>query len=54
MTIAQLTAADEESVTLSFTALEAVEGSKKKQKVEHNDRFPLAEINSVTPYIEVK
>ena len=52
--IAQLTAADEESVTLSFTALEAVEGSKKKQKVEHNDRFPLAEINSVTPYIEVK
>lgn len=52
--VATLTDADEESVTLAFTALEAVEGKKKKEKVEHNDRFPLDQINSVTPYIEVK
>ncbi len=52
--IATLTDADEQSVTLSYTALEAVEGKKKKEKVEHNDRFPLTEINAVTPYIEVK
>lgn len=52
--VATLSAADEESVTLSYTALEAVEGKKKKEKVAHEDRFPLAEINSVTPYIEMK
>lgn len=52
--IAQLTAADDESITLAFTALEAVDGKKKKEKVAHQDRFPLSEINSVTPYIEMK
>ena len=52
--IARLTAADEDSITLAYTALEAVEGKKKKEKVAHEDRFPLSEINSVTPYIEVK
>ena len=52
--IARLTAADEESITLAFAALEAVEGKKKKEKVAHEDRFPLTEINSVTPYIEMK
>lgn len=52
--IAQLTAADDESITLAFTALEAVDGKKKKEKVAHQDRFPLSVINSVTPYIEMK
>jgi len=52
--IAQLTAADDESITLAFTALEAVDGKKKKEKVAHQDRFLLSEINSVTPYIEMK
>ena len=52
--IAQLTAADDESITLAFTALEAVDGKKKKEKVAHQDRFPLSEINSVIPYIEMK
>lgn len=51
--VATLTAADEESVTLSYTSLEAVEGKKKKEKVERNDRFLLAELNSVTPFIEM-
>ena len=47
-----LTAADEESITLSYTAREAVEGKKKKVDVAHEDRFPLEGINSVTPHID--
>ena len=50
--IATLTAADEESITLSYTAKEAVEGKKKKELVEHNDRFTMDQENSVRPYIE--
>jgi ribosome maturation factor RimP len=50
--IATLTAADEESITLSYTAKEAVEGKKKKELVEHNDRFTMDQVNSVRPYIE--
>ena len=50
--IATLTAADEESITLSYTAKEAVEGKKKKEMVEHNDRFTMDQVNSVRPYIE--
>ncbi len=52
--VATLSAATEECITLQYTALEAVEGKKKKEKVEHEDTFPLTEINSVTPYIEFK
>lgn len=52
--IAKLADASEDSITLQYTALEAVEGQKKKQKVEHTDEYPLSEINSVTPYIEFK
>ena len=52
--VATLVSATEETVTLHYTALEAVEGSKKKAQVEHEDTFALAEINSVTPYIDFK
>ena len=52
--VATLSAATEDSVTLQYTALEAVEGKKKKEKVEHEETFPLTEINSVTPYIDFK
>ncbi len=52
--VATLTAATEESVTLQYTALEVVEGRKKKEKVEHEETYPLADINSVTPYIDFK
>ena len=52
--VATLTAAAEDSVTLQYTALEAVEGKKKKEKVEHEEVCPLADINSVTPYIDFK
>ena len=50
--VATLTAADEQSITLSYTAKEAVEGKKKKELVEHNDRFTMDMVNSVRPYIE--
>ena len=52
--VATLVAATEDSVTLQYTALEAVEGKKKKEKVEHEEVCPLADINSVTPFIEFK
>ena len=52
--VATLTAATEDTVTLHYTALEAVEGKKKKEKVEHEEVCPLADINSVTPYIDFK
>ena len=52
--VATLVAATEESVTLQYTALEAVEGKKKKEKVEHEEVCPLSDINSVTPYIDFK
>lgn len=50
--VATLTAADLESITLSYTAKEAVEGKKKKELVEHNDRITMDQINSVRPHIE--
>ncbi len=52
--LATLAAATEDSITLQYTALEAVEGKKKKEKVAHEDVFALADVNSVTPYIEFK
>ena len=52
--VATLVAAAEDSVTLQYTALEAVEGRKKKEKVEHEEVCLLADINSVTPFIEFK
>ncbi len=52
--LATLAAATEDSITLQYTALEAVEGKKKKEKVSHEDVFALADVNSVTPYIEFK
>ena len=50
--VATLTAADQESITLSYAAKEAVEGKKKKELVEHNDRFTMDQVNSVRPHIE--
>ena len=52
--VATLAAATPDSVTLQYTALETVEGKKKKEKVEHCDTYQLSEINSVTPYIDFK
>ena len=50
--VAQLEAADLESVTLKYSVKEAVEGRKKKELVEHVDRFTMDQVNSVRPFIE--
>ena len=50
--VALLEAADEESITLKYSAKEAVEGKKKKEIVEHVDRFEMDQVNAVRPYIE--
>ena len=50
--IATLTAADEESITLKYSQKEAVEGKKKKEVVEHEDRFTMDQVNAVRPFIE--
>ena len=52
--VAVLEAADQESITLKYTAKEAVEGKKKKELVEHVDRFEMDQVNAVVPYIEFK
>ncbi len=48
----KLSSVSEEGITLQYIALEAVEGKKKKEKVEHNDFFSFEEINTVKPHIE--
>ena len=50
--VALLEAADEESITLKYSAKEAVEGKKKKELVEHVDRFTMDQVNAVRPFIE--
>ena len=50
--VAVLEAADEESITLKYSQKEAVEGKKKKEIVEHVDRFTMDQVNSVKPFIE--
>ena len=50
--VALLEAADENGVTLKYSVKEAVEGKKKKELVEHIDRFAMDQVNSVRPYIE--
>ena len=52
--IALLTAADQDSITLKYSAKEAVEGKKKKEIVEHEDRFTMDQVNSVRPHVEFK
>lgn len=50
--VAELVEADEDGVSLKYSVKEAVEGKKKKELVEHLDRFTMDQINSVRPYIE--
>ncbi len=50
--VALLEAADEESITLKYSVKEVVEGKKKKELVEHEDRFTMDQVNSVKPFIE--
>ena len=50
--VAVLEAADQESITLKYSAKEAVEGKKKKELVEHVDRYTMDQVNAVRPFIE--
>jgi len=50
--VALLEAADQESITLKYSQKEAVEGKKKKELVEHLDRFTMDQVNAVRPFIE--
>lgn len=50
--IVTLTGADEEGIDVHYTAREAVEGKKKKELVEHDERIGMDMVNSVRPYIE--
>ncbi len=52
--VALLEAADEESITLKYTAKEAVEGKKKKELVEHVDRYAMDQVNAVKYFIDFK
>ena len=52
--VAVLEAADQESITLKYSAKEAVEGKKKKEIVEHVGRYTMDQVNAVRPYIEFK
>ena len=50
--IAVLEAADQDSVTLKYSQKETVEGKKKKEIIEHVDRFTMDQINAVRPFVE--
>lgn len=50
--IATLDAADAQSVTVSWQALETVEGKKKKVKVDKTETIALTEVNSVRYHID--
>ena len=52
--VALLEAVDEESIILKYSAKESVEGKKKKEIVEHVDRFSMDQVNAVRPFIEFK
>ncbi len=48
---ALLTGADENGISIRYSAREAVEGKKKKELVEHNETVPYSEVTSVRPHI---
>lgn len=50
--VGTLTEADDEGITLKYSAKETVEGKKKKEIVEHEDRYGMDMVNSVRPFIE--
>ena len=50
--VAALVAADEEGITLKYSVRESVDGRKKKELVEHTDRFTMDQVNTVRPFVE--
>ena len=51
-TVALLEEADDNGVRLKYSVLETVEGKKRKQRVEHDERFGYDSLTGVRPYIE--
>lgn len=49
--VGELTGADGEGIFLKYSRKEAVDGKKKKETVEHVDRFSFEELNAVVPHI---
>jgi ribosome maturation factor RimP len=49
--VATLVEADQEGLVLRYSQKEAVEGKKKKELVEHEDRYLMDQINAVRPYL---
>ena len=52
--VAELVDADENTVTLTYTLRETVDGKKKKELVEHCDTFGYDDVNYVRPHIDFK
>ena len=50
--VTELSAADENGVTVKYSLRETVEGSKKKVTVEHEDTFPYSDVTMMRPYVE--
>ena len=49
-----LTEANEEGICLRYSQKESVEGKKRKELVEHEDRIEFDQVNSVIPHIVFK
>ena len=52
--VGELVEAGPDSVVLKYSALETVEGKKKKVKVEKTERISLEQVNGVRYHIELK
>ena len=52
--ICMLTSADEEAFTVKYELKESVPGKKKKELVEHEERFAYDSVNSVMPHIDIE
>lgn len=49
--VAELLEADAEGIRVSYTAREAVEGSRRKQDVVHDEHYAYTQINAVRPFV---
>lgn len=49
--VADLVAADENGISVKYSAKEAVEGSKKKQIVTHEETYTYDQVTAARPYI---
>ena len=50
--VATLLEASQAEIVIRYQALEAVEGKKKKEMVEHLEHVPMENVTSVVPYVE--